>query len=452
MKKKTAVIVISFLAVVAVGSAAFTVYTVSQARDKDRYIAANYRHAFDELVTGISDLDSALKKSVIVSSPSMAGSICTQVFGKAQTADMALGVLPFSATELEKTGAFINKVGDYAFALSRKAARGEGFSDEDRQNLKFLSQTATQLSSRLNEMQQSLGSGLANIAEYQRTIKSFDEHEGEIVPETLGDTMSLSESEFPELPALIYDGPFSEHLLDVKPRALEGLEEIDQDQGRKSAAQFLGLRPEQVYPSAEMGGEIPSFSYGAELDGVPISVTVAKQGGVVYEMLSSRIVESRNLSPEEALTAAKDNLIRRGFNSMRESYFMIKNNVLTANFAFEQEGVVCYADLIKIGVAMDDGSLQSFEASDYITAHTQRELPQIAVDVESAKAAVPPELELLGTETVLIPSAGKYELLCHEFECQDETGQRILIYVNAVTGEQEKILLLLQDENGTLTI
>lgn len=452
MKKKTAIIAISVLAAVAVGALALTIKTVSEAKDKDRVIAANYRHAFEELVTGIQDLDSALKKSVLVTTPSMAGAVCTEVFGKAQTADMALGVLPFSATELERTGAFINSVGDYAFALSRKAAGGESFTEEERQGLRELSQTATRLSARLSAMQESLGSAVGSPEQYQRSITSLDRREGEIVPETVGDEMSISETEFPEMPALIYDGPFSEHLLEVKPRALEGMEEIDQNLGRRLAAQFLGLRAEQVFPTAELAGDMPSFAYSADLDGIPVSVTLSKQGGVVYEMLSSRIVEEQTLSPEQAMEAARKHLERRGFKNMKESYYMLRGNVLTANFAYVQDGVVCYSDLIKVGVAMDDGSLQSFEARDYLTAHTQRELPQLAVDAQAGLTAVPADLTLLGTETVLIPSAGKYELLCHEYECQDASGQRVLIYVNAVTGQQEKILLLLSDESGTLTI
>ena len=47
---------------------------------------------------------------------------------------------------------------------------------------------------------------------------------------------------------------------------------------------------------------------------------------------------------------------------------------------------------------------------------------------------------------------GKYEILCHEFKCEAEDGRHYIIYVNAVTGEQEKILILLEDENGALTL
>ncbi|MEF9971324.1 MAG: hypothetical protein RR731_03315 [Oscillospiraceae bacterium] len=85
-------------------------------------------------------------------------------------------------------------------------------------------------------------------------------------------------------------------------------------------------------------------------------------------------------------------------------------------------------------------------------AHCQRQLPQIAVSPEAAKERVAPELEVLGVRTALIPNAGNKEQLCHEFECKDANDSRYIIYVNALTGEQEKILILLQDENGTLTI
>ena len=49
----------------------------------------------------------------------MISAVCTDVFGKAMTAQMSLGALPFSTQELEKTAGFISRVGDYAYSLSR---------------------------------------------------------------------------------------------------------------------------------------------------------------------------------------------------------------------------------------------------------------------------------------------------------------------------------------------
>ena len=47
---------------------------------------------------------------------------------------------------------------------------------------------------------------------------------------------------------------------------------------------------------------------------------------------------------------------------------------------------------------------------------------------------------------------GKLETLCHEFKCAAPDGRHYIIYVNALTGAQHKILILLEDESGALTL
>ena len=59
---------------------------------------------------------------------------------------------------------------------------------------------------------------------------------------------------------------------------------------------------------------------------------------------------------------------------------------------------------------------------------------------------------VLAHQLALIPTEGEYEVLCHEFKCQAEDGSHVLIYVNAENGRQERILLLLEDENGSLVL
>jgi len=438
--------------VVTVAAVAFGVVTRQRLLDDERYISANYRHAFAELVSGVSDLDSALQKSLLVTSPTMAGSVLTEVYGKAEIAKMALGVLPYAATDLEKTTGFIGKAGDYAYALSRKAAKGEGFTQEEKDNLRALSETATLLAQNLNTMQDEMGSGLISKEQYAKTIQDYDKNEGQIVPQTVGDGLSTVEQEFPEVPTLIYDGPFSEHLEGMEPVMLEGLAEIDESGGRQAAAKFLGVRPEQVYPTGELNADIASLCYETEIKNCTVRLTVSKLGGIVYQIVCSRAVEQANLSAKEGMDAAKKLLERKGYTNMHESYYMIDNNVLTANFAYNQGDVVCYPDLIKVGIALDDGSLESFDATGYVKSHKEREIPEPTISVEQAQTKVPPDITVLGVEKTIIPSAGKNELCCYEFECEDANQQRYLIYVNTSTGEQEKIFILLQDENGTLTV
>ena len=103
-------------------------------------------------------------------------------------------------------------------------------------------------------------------------------------------------------------------------------------------------------------------------------------------------------------------------------------------------------------MALDTGRVCGFEAKGYLTAHCARDLLPPAVSAEAAGAAVPASLEVLAVQLALVPSDGQYETLCHEFKCAGPDGRHYLIYVNAQTGAQHKILILLEDESGTLTI
>ena len=437
-------------AALALGALAGAQY--ARAQRWQRQASNQYQHAFDELVTAMGEMDAALEKSVYATSPSMVNAVCTEVFGKAMTAQMSLGVLPFHSEELERTAGFISRVGDYAFALSRAAADGSGYTKEQREALQKLSEAAGVLSENLKGLRQELQDGRLRMGELEEASNALLRSEAESLP-ALGDQMRLIEREFPEVPSLVYDGPFSEHLADAPPRALEGMAEVSEESARDAAARFLGVPRARIYPTGDSGGALPCYGFGSDgQGGSAVFLAVTKQGGQVVSMLSSRPVGSAAVSAEDAVQTAKDYLQRAGYRDMAETYHMTQNGILTVNFAWRQGEVLCYSDLVKVSVALDTGKVCGFEAKGYLTAHCVRELPAPAVSAEEAAAAVPETLEVLANRLALVPSDGKYETLCHEFQCAGPEERHYLIYVNAQTGAQHKILILLEDESGTLTI
>ena len=417
-----------------------------------RQAANQYQHAFDELVTAMGEMDTALEKSLYATSPGMINAVCTEVFGKAMTAQMSLGVLPFHGEELEQTSGFISRVGDYAFSVARSAANGNAYAPEQLEALRGLSETAGVLSANLENLRAELQAGTLRMGELDAASHALLQTEAESVP-ALGDSMRLIEQEFPELPSLIYDGPFSEHLSRGKPRALEGLPEVDAEAARDAAARFLGVPRARVYPTGDCGGDLPCYGFGTDdLGGGTAFLAVTKQGGQILSLLSSRPVGSAAVSAEQAVENAKAFLSGAGFRSMSETYHMVQGGILTVNFAFRQGEVLCYSDLVKVSVALDTGKVCGFEAKGYLNAHGPREIPAPAVSAEQARAAVPDSLEVLAQQLALTPSEGKYETLCHEFKCAAPDGRHYIIYVNAASGAQHRILILLEDENGTLTL
>lgn len=453
MKKKqlrTVGVLYLSAAVLVFGVLAGTYY--ERAKRSEMMLRYNYEHAFGELVTAVSELDSALEKSVWATSPALVGSLCTEVFGKAMTAQMSLSALPFSTQELEQLSGFISRVGDYAFALSRTAPERGAYSAEELENLRALSGTAGTLSQNLKSLRSDVQDGTLLLLAPERAAETISD----AVPEqvgTLSDSLRLIEQEFPEIPSLIYDGPFSEHLTGLAPRALEGEEEIGEEKAREIAAGFLGVGKGRVYALESSAGDIPCYCFGAdEAGGASANVSVTKRGGRVLNLLSSRPVGSATVDVDTAINTAARFLERCGYENMAETYHMTQGGVLTVNYAYRQGEVLCYSDLVKVSVALDSGRVCGLEARGWITAHTQRELPIPAVTVDAARAAVPEGLEILAEQLALVPSDGKYETLCHEFKCQSADGRHYIIYVDARSGNQHKILILLEDASGALTI
>ena len=437
-------------AVLALGVTAGTQY--ERAQRWQRQAANQYQHAFDELVTAVGEMDTALEKSLYATTPGMVNAVCTEVFGKAMTAQMSLGTLPFHSEELERTSGFISRVGDYAFSLARAAAGGSGYAPEQLEALRQLSETAGVLSDNLEGARAELQAGTLRMGELDGASRALLQTQAESVP-ALGDSMRLIEKEFPEIPALIYDGPFSEHLSSQRPQALEGMEEVDAEQARTAAANFLGVPRSRVYPTGDCGGDLPCYGFGTDGErGGDSFIAVTKQGGQVLSLLTSRPVGAAAVRAEDAVETAKAFLSGAGYRDMAETYHMTQNGVLTVNFAYRQGDVICYSDLVKVSVALDSGKVCGFEAKGYLSAHHVRALPAPAVSAEEARTAVPESLEVLAGQTALVPSDGRYETLCHEFKCAAGDGRHYLIYVNAETGAQHKILILLEDESGVLTL
>ena len=91
---------------------------------------------------------------------------------------------------------------------------------------------------------------------------------------------------------------------------------------------------------------------------------------------------------------------------MKPTYYMQQENTVTLNFAAVQDGVTLYPDLVKVTVALDNGEIIGAETTGYLMSHQQRDLPEIRISREQARAEINPRLEVTGGELALIPVGG----------------------------------------------
>ena len=99
-----------------------------------------------------------------------------------------------------------------------------------------------------------------------------------------------------------------------------------------------------------------------------------------------------------------------------------------------------------------DGSIVEYDASGFLMNHQdQRDLNAQKLTADQARESVSPALTPDEGRPALIPTAGLNEVLTYEFLCEGENGEQVLVYINADTGYEEQILILLRTDNGILT-
>ncbi len=114
-------------------------------------------------------------------------------------------------------------------------------------------------------------------------------------------------------------------------------------------------------------------------------------------------------------------------------------------------GVILYPDLVKVKIALDDGQVCSVETQGYIFNHTTRENLSAKYSVQDAKQILNKNIEVISEDLAVIPTDSKTEILCYEFKGRID-DKDFVIYINANTLQEEKVLLIIDTPGGTLTM
>lgn len=136
---------------------------------------------------------------------------------------------------------------------------------------------------------------------------------------------------------------------------------------------------------------------------------------------------------------------------MEASYQQQYGGISIINFAYKQDGVICYPDLIKVKLSLEDGKIVGFEARNYLIAHRDRDLEEPAISMEEAHRLLSPNLELMSSRLALIPTEGGKERLCYEFKGK-HMGNTYIVYIDAMTGQEADILQIIESDKGSLAI
>lgn len=455
MKRRMILPAVLAIALVAVGAWGYNQY-----QEKNQYytfLDNQFQRMYYDLMGSVETITTDLSKLMVSSQKKENMILYSNIWQNAYNAQEKLSQLPIRHGDITKIEKFLNQLGDYTFAMAQRDIKGEPLGDKEVGNLEKLHNYALELSQDLHDLQKEALKGTVWKGELRKEASKKLNKEAE-KDNPIQAKFKKFEERMVEYPELIYDGPFSEHVIEgMRPR-LKG-DKISQEQAEKKVIEFLGGgKVDKVEKITNGQGRIDTYSFEVIPEnqqkgkGNPVYIDISQRNGYVVWLLNNREVNKTNISPKQAIKHASKFLEEKGFKNMLPTYTLRYDGVVLVNYVYKQDDVVMYPDLIKVKVALDNGEIVGFDATHYLTTNYQRDLhkPKITAEEAREKVSLRANVER-DPQLCIIPTSSFGEIYCYEFEATYK-GDKFLIYINADTGEEEKILKTVKNENGTLMI
>lgn len=441
-----------FIVIVAV-VAAWGIYQYKRAADLRQELDNQYNRAFYEMVGYVQNIEVLLMKSMISSTPQMAAETLQEAWHQANLAQTNLGQLPITQEVLANTSKFLSQVGDFAYALDRQNINGKEINQDQYKQLEQLHQYSVSLQEGLNNLQASISGGRINWNELaNKGTELFKKQSQSMTSQLFTDI----DNTFQEFPTLIYDGPFSDHMTSLKPKGLTG-KEMSVEEAKEKVIKFFG---EDKVASVEHTGDIqadtlPAYNFKITFKDRPedefATADLTKKGGHVIWMLYNRDVGQETLDVDKVKEIGRKFLESRGYKNMKDTYYIKEDSTATVNYAYEQDGVIVYSDLIKVKIALDNGEIVGFESKGFIMNHSERDIPEPKFTEEQIKERFMARRELSTVGLAIIPTNFGTEKFCYELKGK-LNDRDFLVYINAETGAEEQVLIIIDTPNGILTL
>ncbi len=417
------------------------VMNTAKIKSLEREYEVQQQKYLSEFCESLDSMTVSLCKSLYTSTAEMFHKNGNDLSKQAAVAKVSLSGITDESIITDEIYKFLSQAGDYALYLSKKDKFS--LSEKEVEKLRSLYEYSKYLSESFEEISNDYYSGRVAFTEKVNNLMTGTETEEMLFSDSFSDVQQT----MGDYPTLLYDGPFADTVLNKKASGLRG-DGITASEARKKAAQILECEESKLKREADIESAIDlyCFSFGE------MNVGITKKGGMLCYMTCSSYAGEATISEEEAIKRGVKYIEAVGFtDKMAETYYSTYDGICTVNYAAQNDGAVCYSDLIKVSVSLETGEAVAFDSSGYLMNHTERKVPENLLPLEKCKDTLSPYLTVISSKKAFIPLETGKEVFCYEFHCKDSSGQEALVYINAENGKEENVLLLLYSDEGVLT-
>lgn len=411
----------------------------SKAMDYHNKLENVYQSNLYSLIDSVNNLENKLSKTISANGSTYQRKTLLEASQNASEAEISIASLPLSQSDIQDTVKMVNQISGYTTTLADNLAKGGTLSEDEISTLTRVHESVVDLQNQLNEFARKMERG------YSILDASLD-----IDTDSNGFSRAISslKNNDIEYPTMIYDGPFSDSVVNSNIKGLKG---------DKISKEEAATKLEELYKNAvkidyqgETNGKFSTYNYRVtnsneeelyiqmtQIEGHILTISGAGENGaqtIDYEA-------AKNI----ALEFAKENGIEDGEVVWNDT---IKEDVYL-NIAPKENGIILYPDLVKVKVNLVSGTVVGYDATSYFTNHTARTLSKGSLSLADAKGKVPSKFTIENARYVLSPLDYNREVVCVEVEATGE-GSTYYFYYNVNDGSLENVLKVIETDDGNL--
>lgn len=489
--KKAFIIVTSILTCVIIALGIFLYSTSNSLTSTAMSLENLYQRSFYDLVENVNNMEVEVSKLMVSNDSTSQQKSLSKLKQQTSDAENSLSLLPINENVLEKTTKFMNQFNGYCTSLiSYKDGKIE---NSDYETLGKIYNSIATIKSELNSIMEKIMHGYRITDNLNKDVAKSD----------FSLNFSGLSNDTIEYPSMIYDGPFSDSTVNKKIKGLSN-KDISENEAENLITKIFNEKITNINYLGKTEGKFETYDFGVSSeDGKNYFIQITKRGGFLLTLTSNasnnngvvenkpdEIVEEINL-PESNLEKESDNVNNEnkaenavlnqketvkeesinninsvvekaiieaeafakklGLSDMKSVWVASSEGVAYINLAPVIDEIIMYPDLIKVKVELNENKVIGWEASSYAFNHAERDdlIPQLTeeealkmvsknLQVETQKLCVIP-LDYVG-ETLAYEFAGKY----NEFN--------YYLYIDAYTGNQVRVLRVVQTSEGELVL
>ena len=425
-----------------------------------------YQRSFYELVSNVNNMDVEISKLMVSNDSTSQQKILSNIKQQTSEAENSLSLLPVDSQVMSQTTIFMNKLNGYCTSL---ITYNDGkIEEEDYSTLIQVHNSINSIKNELNiimekimhgyKISENLGDGVEN-SDFSSNFTSFTT-----------DTM--------QFPSLIYDGPFSDS---TRNKVVKGLKdvEVSQEEAENIVKKIFGENLIELKFLGEAKSVFETYDFGVIANNRNYYIQITKKGGFLLTMsgnvfnnnsqdnttqkesednsttteegVSVESIDDKNSELLKAIDKAIQFCEERDIQDMECVWSASSEKIAYINLAPVIDDIIMYPDLIKIKVDLGDNTIVGWEASAYAYNHVEREdlIPQLSE--KEAREKISSNLEIQTQRLCVIPLDYVGETLAYEF-AGEYSGYKYYLYIDAYTGNQVRVLRVIQTNEGELVI